>query len=127
AIRAGGLIRRTPKRVLLPIILLFCITGSYAINGSYFDVLVMGLMGLLGFLLDRRDVPSGPVVLGIILGMPLEERFIQTLSAAEGNFMVFFSRPVAAVLGVIAIALWATPAVVWALERRRSAQHRPPS
>lgn len=124
AIRAGGLIRRAPKRVLLPIILLFCITGSYAINGSYFDVLVMGLTGLLGFVLDRRDVPSGPVVLGIILGMPLEERFIQTLSSAEGNFLVFFSRPVAAVLGVIAIALWATPAIVWAREKRRAAAGR---
>jgi TctA family transporter len=123
AIRAGGLIRRTPKRVLLPIILLFCITGSYAINGSYFDVLVMGLMGLLGLLLDRRDVPSGPVILGIILGMPLEERFIQTLSAAEGNFLVFFSRPVAATLGVMAIALWVAPAVVWARGRRRTASH----
>ena len=121
AIRAGGLIRRTPKRVLLPIILLFSITGSYAINGSYFDVLVMGLMGWLGFVLDRRDVPLGPIVLGIILGMPLEERFIQTLSSAEGNFLVFFSRPAAAVLGLMAIAMWATPAVLWALERRRTA------
>ena len=119
AIRAGGLIRRTPKPVLLPIILLFCITGAYAINGSYFDVLVMGLMGLLGLLLDRRDVPSGPVILGIILGMPLEERFIQTLSTAEGNFLVFFSRPVAAALGAMAIAVWTAPAIVWILRKRR--------
>jgi putative tricarboxylic transport membrane protein len=118
AIRAGGMIRRTPKRVLLPIILLFCITGSYAINGSYFDVLVMGLMGLLGFVLDRRDVPSGPVVLGILLGVPLEERFIQTLSTADGNFLVFFSRPVAAVLGLMAIGLWLTPLLAWLRGRR---------
>ena len=121
AIRAGGLIRRTPKRVLLPIILLFCITGSYAINGSYFDVAVMGAMGLLGFLLERRDVPSGPVVLGILLGVPLEERFIQTLSAADGNFLVFFSRPVAAALGMVAVVLWITPAILWALRGRRGA------
>lgn len=120
AIKAGGLIRRTPKRLLLPMILLFCITGAYAINGSYFDVLVMGAMGFLGFLLERRDVPAGPVVLGIILGVPLEERFIQTLSTAEGNFLVFFSRPVAAVLGITAIGLWLTPVVTWALYRRRA-------
>jgi putative tricarboxylic transport membrane protein len=119
AIRAGGLIRKTPRRVLLPVILLFCITGSYAINGSYFDVLVMGAMGYLGFLLDRRDVPLGPVVLGIILGGPLEERFIQTLSAADGNIGAFFARPVATVLGVIAIVLWTAPAVAWAIARRR--------
>jgi putative tricarboxylic transport membrane protein len=121
AIRTGGLIRKTPKRVLLPIILLFCITGSYAINGSYFDVAVMGLMGLLGFGLDRRDVPIGPVVLGILLGAPLEERFIQTLSTADGNVLVFFSRPVATVLGVLAIGLWLTPLLVWLRERRATA------
>ncbi|HEX7085930.1 MAG TPA: tripartite tricarboxylate transporter permease, partial [Vicinamibacterales bacterium] len=68
AIRTAGLIQRVPRRVLLPLVLLFCITGAYSINGSYFDVAVMGLMGLLGFALDRRDVPTGPVVLGILLG-----------------------------------------------------------
>jgi TctA family transporter len=120
AMKAGGLIRRTPKRLLLPMILLFCITGAYAINGSYFDVLVMGGMGLLGFLLDRRDVPAGPVVLGILLGVPLEERFIQTLSTAEGNVLVFFSRPVAAALGLTAIVVWLTPVVLWALQRRKA-------
>lgn len=122
AITAGGLIRRTPKRVLLPIILLFCITGAYAINGSYFDVLVMGVMGFLGFLLDRRDIPTGPVVLGIILGSPLEERFIQALTAADGSLLAFFARPVAALLGVTAIVLWLTPVVMWAVERRRRGQ-----
>ncbi|MPZ18472.1 MAG: C4-dicarboxylate ABC transporter permease [Luteitalea sp.] len=122
AIRAGGLIRRTPKRVLLPIILLFCITGAYAINGSYFDVLVMGIMGFVGFLLDRRDISAGPVVLGIILGSPLEERFIQALTAADGSFLAFFSRPVAALLGVTALVLWLTPAIAWAMKRTRSGQ-----
>ena len=119
AIRAAGLIQRVPRRVLLPLVLLFCITGAYAINGSYFDVAVMGLMGLLGFLLERRDVPTGPVVLGILLGVPLEERFIQTLSSAEGNVLVFFSRPVAAVLGLLAIALWSAPVILWARRRFR--------
>jgi TctA family transporter len=120
AIRAGEAIRRTPKRVLLPIILVFCITGSYAINGSQFDVFVMGAMGLLGFLLDRRDVPSGPVILGIILGTPLEERFIQTLSSTDGGVLAFFGRPMAAVLGAIALSMWVIPAVLWLRDRRSS-------
>ncbi len=118
AIKAGGLIRRVPRRTLLPVIVLFCITGSYAINASYFDVLVMGAMGLVGFLFDRRDIPSGPVVLGIILGGPLEERFMQTLAASDGTLLAFFSRPVAAVLGVLAIGLWLTPLVLWLLSHR---------
>ncbi len=117
AIRAGEAIRRTPRRILLPVILVFCITGSYAINGSPFDVFVMGAMGLLGFLLDRRDVPSGPVILGIILGTPLEERFIQTLTSTDGGVLAFFGRPMAAVLGLIAVAMWVTPLVLWLRER----------
>jgi putative tricarboxylic transport membrane protein len=117
AIRAGTLIRRTPKRVLLPVILVFCITGSYAINGSPFDVFVMGAMGVLGFVLDRRDVPAGPVILGIILGAPLEERFIQTLTSTDGGVFAFFGRPMAAALGLIAVTMWVTPIVLWMRER----------
>lgn len=108
AIKTGGLIQKIPTRVLLPLILLFCITGSYAINGSYFDVLVMGLLGVVGFVLDRRNIPLGPVVLGIILGPPLEERFIQTMTASEGNLLAFFSRPTAAFLGFAVVAIWFT-------------------
>lgn len=118
AIKASGMIRRIPKRMLLPLILLFCITGSFAINGSLFDVLVMGVMGVLGFVLDRRRIPVGPVVLGIILGPPLEERFIQTMTAAEGNLLAFFSRPVAAVLGCVVLLIWLAPLVRMALRRR---------
>ena len=93
AIKLGGIVVRVPKRVLLPIILLFCVIGAYAINGSYFDVWVMLGMGVLGFGLERWSVPLGPVVLGIILGGPLEERFIQTLTGADSVFTAFLRPP----------------------------------
>lgn len=112
AIKAGGYVVRVPRRILLPVILLFCVVGSYAINGSYFDVAVMLSMGILGFLLERREVPLGPVVLGIILGGPLEERFVQALSGADGVFSALFGRPLAAGLGVLCIAIWAGLAAV---------------
>ncbi len=84
AIKAGGYVVRVPRQVLLPVIFLFCVIGSYAINGSYFDVSVMLVMGLLGLVLERHRVPLAPVVLGIILGGPLEERFVQTLTGSQG-------------------------------------------
>jgi TctA family transporter len=119
AIRASGFLLRVPRRTLLPIIVLFCVLGSYAIGGSYFDVGVMLAMGLLGFLLERRQVPVGPVVLGIILGGPLEERFIQAMTASGGSPSVFFARPAAAVLGVVAIAVWLLPALgAWRARQR---------
>ncbi len=121
AIKAGGYVVKIPRRILLPVILLFCVIGSYAINGSYFDIGVMLLMGILGFALERRQIPLGPVVLGIILGGPLEERFIQTLSSSESVWTAFFSRPMAAGLGVVAILVWLTPVVIRLLRGRRRA------
>jgi TctA family transporter len=104
AIRAGSLVVRVPRRVLMPVILLACLLGSYSINGSRFDIGVMLVMGLLGFLLERRGVPLGPVVLGIILGGPLEERFIQTATGA--GMWGFVNRPLAALLGAVWVGLW---------------------
>jgi len=117
AIKAGSRVLRVPQELLLPIILLFCIVGAYAINSSQFDVAVMLAMGLLGFGLERLDVPLGPVVLGIILGAPLEERFIQILTAGGGSPMAFFGRPVAAGLGLLCLGLW-----VWAVRSARGAR-----
>lgn len=120
AVKMGGYVVRVPRRVLLPVILLSCVLGSYAINGSGFDVWVMLAMGLVGFLLERRRVPLGPVVLGIILGGPLEERFIQTLTGAGGSALAFFDRPLAALLGVVCVGLWVAIGVMGVRRTRRA-------
>ncbi len=122
AVKAGGYVVKIPRKILLPVILLFCVIGSYAINASYFDIGVMLAMGIFGFLLERRQIPLGPVVLGIILGGPLEERFIQTLSSSASTWEAFFSRPMAAALGIAAILVWLAPVVMWLLRVRRPAQ-----
>jgi TctA family transporter len=107
AIKAGGLVLRVPRRVLMPVILLFCVLGSFAINGSSFDIGVMLAFGLIGFFLERRGVPLGPVVLGIILGGPLEERLIQVLTSADGSAIAFVDRWPARILAMIWLALLA--------------------
>lgn len=120
AIKAGGLVLRAPRRILMPVILLFCVLGAYAINGSTFDVGVMLASGLIGFSLERRGVPLGPVVLGIILGGPLEERLIQVLTSADGSAIAFIDRWPARILALIWLALlFAT------LLQRRTALVRP--
>jgi putative tricarboxylic transport membrane protein len=111
AVRASGKLVRVPRHTLLPVIVLFCVLGSYAIAGSYFDVAIMLGMGVLGFVLERRQVPVGPIVLGIILGGPLEERFIQAITGSQGSFAVFVSRPAAAILACLALAVWLLPVV----------------
>ncbi|HEY8551546.1 MAG TPA: tripartite tricarboxylate transporter permease, partial [Vicinamibacterales bacterium] len=118
AVRTSGALIRVPKHTLLPIIVLFCVIGAYAINGSHFDVGVMLVMGVLGFLLERWGVPVGPVVLGIILGGPLEERFVQALTASQGSPVIFFSRPAAAILGILAIGVWLLPVIAHRRQRK---------
>ena len=122
AIKSGGYVVRVPRRVLLPLILLFCVLGAYAINGSYFDVGVMLAMGILGFALERRRIPLGPIVLGIILGGPLEERFLQTLTGAQSSLAAFFGRPLSAALGAVCILIWLFPLVPLRGGRRASGQ-----
>lgn len=112
AIKIGRFIIRIPKRVLLPIILIFTIVGSYALHTSYFDVGVMLVMGLMAFFLERREVPMGPVVLGIILGGPLESRLIQTLSASDGALLAFVNRPIAGGLAALCLFVWVSAVVL---------------
>lgn len=111
AIRAGGLVMRVPRGTLLPIILLLCIVGSFAASGSLFDVVLMGGFGLIGLICERYKVSIGAMVLGMILGGPLEERFVQTLAGSGGSPMALVNRPVAAVLAAICLAVWISVAL----------------
>ena len=111
AIRAGSLLIRIPRRILLPMIVVFCIVGAFAMNGSYFDVTIMLVMGLLGWLLERGGVPLGPVVLGLLLGGPLEHKFIQCLSK-EAALLPFFRSPYSIGLALACLALWGAPLVM---------------
>jgi TctA family transporter len=112
AIRASTALVRLPQRILLPCVLVFTVVGAFAYRATYFHVGVMLVMGLLGFVLDRHKVPLGPVVLGLVLGGPLEEKLIQGLVASDGSVLAFFSRPGAALLGGLTIALWLSPVIL---------------
>lgn len=111
AVRAGGQLVRVPRKVLVPVILFFCVLGAYAINASVFDVGVMLALGLLGLLLERFALPLGPVVLGLVLGGPLEEKMIQTLSKSGGSLLAFVDRGSSAALAVVCLLLWTWPLV----------------
>jgi len=108
AVRVASYLVHIPRATLLPVILLFCIVGSYALNASYLDVTVMLTMGILGFVLERYRVPLAPIVLGLILGPMVEERFIQIMTGSENFFVGLLNphRPLALGLAIIFILVW---------------------
>jgi putative tricarboxylic transport membrane protein len=117
AIRAARQILRIPASVLMPLILLFCIVGSFAINNSMFGVIVMLVAGVLGFFMERWGFPVAPTILGVVLGTMLEEHFFSSLVKADGNFLVFFERPIAGVLGAVTLMIWLWPVLRRMLRR----------
>ncbi|EAS49623.1 conserved hypothetical membrane protein [Aurantimonas manganoxydans SI85-9A1] len=125
AIKSAGTILSIPERVLMPIILMFCIVGSFAINNSIFGVILMLIFGILGFLMDENDIPIAPAILGLVLGPMLEQNFITSMIKADGSFLAFFERPIAAGLGLFTIAIWFLPLIMMMLMRRKKGSARP--
>lgn len=109
-----------PRSILMPIILLFSIVGTYAINNSEFDVLVMMAMGVLAYVMEENGFPIAPSVLGVVLGGMLEEHFVSSMIKADGNFLMFFERPIAAGLGIFIIALCLLPLLGKFLRKKES-------
>jgi TctA family transporter len=105
---------RAPRELLLPVILLFCIVGAFAINNSAFGVLLMLGFGIVAYLMEENGFAVAPAILGMVLGAMLEENFISSMIKADGRLLAFFERPIAAGLGVLTLAVLA-----WPLLRRR--------
>jgi putative tricarboxylic transport membrane protein len=108
-----------PRTVLMPMILLFCVVGAFAINNSVFDVGVMLAFGLLAYLMEANGFPIAPTILGVVLGAMLEQNFVTSMIKAGGNPMAFFERPLAGALGAATILVWLSPLVSGWLRRRR--------
>jgi putative tricarboxylic transport membrane protein len=96
---------RIPYRILFPIILLFCCVGLYTINNAAFDVVVCGLLGLLGYALMKLGFEMTPLMLGYVLGRLMEESFRRAVLIADGNAWSLFEKPIAAAFLAVASAL----------------------
>jgi putative tricarboxylic transport membrane protein len=113
-------ILRIPYPILAPLILLFCLIGSYSTTGQVADVLIMVGFGLLGYLMRKFKFEAAPLVLALILGKPMEESLRQALGISQGSFAILAASPISATL-LLAIALsLAAPALRWAWRRIRS-------
>jgi len=120
-IKTAKRILEVPRNVLMPIILLFCIVGAFAINNTVFAVGVILVFGVAAYFMEENGYPVAPAILGMILGTMLEEHFITSMIKSEGRFLGFFERPIAAALGILTILVWLWPLAQWFRSRRRTA------
>ena len=110
---------KLPYRILFPLILMFCIVGVFASGNAVFDVFVMVMFGVLGYLMRKFGYEPAPLVLAFVLGPMLENNLRKSLILSHGDFAIFVSRPISAVCLVLALAALAAP-LLPALARRRT-------
>lgn len=105
-IRAYSRIFRFPRNVVYAAILIFSMVGSFAMRSNLFDVWLVIGFGVLGFIMEKVEIPLVPLILGIILGPMIEANLRIGLIKTDGRFLPFFSRPISLILFLILAALF---------------------
>ncbi|WP_319496738.1 tripartite tricarboxylate transporter permease [uncultured Cohaesibacter sp.] len=106
AIKIARHVLSIPRSVIVPIILICCFLGSYAVNNTLYGVWIMLIAGVVGYLMERNGFPIAPVILGLVLGPVLERNFIMSMQITNGNLLGFFERPIACGLGLLICAIF---------------------
>jgi putative tricarboxylic transport membrane protein len=114
---------KTPSKYLYPLILMFCLIGAYSLNNNVFDVSVMIIFGVVGYLFRKFDYEGAPLVLAFVLGPMLDLNLRQALLVSDGSFIGFFTRPISGVtLGLAMVLLISSlfPVMIKKLQRYRA-------
>jgi TctA family transporter len=97
-----------PYRWLFPSIIMFCAVGNYSINNSAMDLYLVGIAGILGYVLVKLECEPAPLILGYVLGPLMEENLRRALLISRGDPTVFFTRPIAASFMIASILILVT-------------------
>ena len=116
-IKVAKRILKVPREILMPMILLFCVVGTFAINNSVFQIGVMLVAGILAYLLEANKFPTAPAILGVVLGGMLEENFITSMIKSNGDLTAFVARPIALCLAIVTALVWFAPMLLRILRK----------
>jgi len=100
---------RTPNYILLVVIAMLCVVGSFAIRNNVIDVYIMIAFGVIGYIMSRLDIPVAPLAFGLILGPILEENLRRSLIISDGSWFVFIERPIALTMVVLSVGTLVYP------------------
>jgi TctA family transporter len=121
-IRLAAYVLRAPRASVMPVIMLCCAVGSFAIGNNMFGVVTVATFGIIGYVMEANGYPVAAMVLGIVMGTMVEQAFVTSLIKSDGSILPFFERPVSAVLAAGTIAALAWPAFVWIKRKLTPAQ-----
>jgi putative tricarboxylic transport membrane protein len=96
---------KIPYRILMPLIVLFCLIGAYSLNNNVVELIIMIVFGVAGYCLRRLGYEEAPMVLAFVLGPLLERSFRQSLIMSDGSFMIFLQKPLSAISLVVSALL----------------------
>jgi putative tricarboxylic transport membrane protein len=116
-------ILRIPFSVIAPVILVVCAVGAYTVHNSIFDVWMMLVFGVAGYIFNKLGYPLAPLVLAIVLGDKAEEAFRQALLGSQGSFGVFFANGLVSTIMGLGLALLAWPLLTSIRDLMRSRGH----
>jgi len=91
-----------PRGILFPIVLAISVLGVYGARADVAELYLLLAFGLPGYVLNKLDIPPGPLILGVVLGGPLEQSFRQSMKLSGGSLGIFVSTPLAAILSALA-------------------------
>jgi putative tricarboxylic transport membrane protein len=112
---------RIPFAVIAPIIIVVCAIGAYTVHNSMFDVVMMLVFGVFGYLFKKLKYPLAPLVLALVLGDMAETNFRQSMLLSQGSLAIFFSNGLVGTLTALSLAMLAWP--LWGLAKERAARH----
>ncbi len=118
-------ILRIPFSVIAPVIIVICAIGAYTVNNSMFDVVMMLVFGVMGYLFKKLKYPLAPLVLALVLGDMAETSFRQSMLLSQGSLSIFWSNPLVGTLFFLAIALLLWPLWGAAKDMARAREGRP--
>jgi putative tricarboxylic transport membrane protein len=102
-----------PYRILFTLILLFCLIGVYSLNSNIWEIIIMVIFGVMGYLMRKFKYEAAPFVFALVLGPIMENALRQSLLMSEGSFGIFFKRPISCTLMIVGLVLFLIPALPW--------------
>ena len=112
---------KVPYGILFPLILLFCLIGVYSVTGNAWDIVVMLVFAVVGYLMKKFDYEAAPLILAFVLGRMAEESVRQSLVLSRGDLLVFFKHPISCAAMIIACILIFYP-LIWHLLKKTTSR-----